>query len=176
MMWKVVVAILLGGIVLAVVLMSDTVKDKVDMATNNAKKTVKKIQSAVTKSSSVSASKADLDKQGIRIEGTHASAAIAENERADSINAYADIIKKADAAKKAAQLEAAKKLIAEEDAAVAAAAVATKATYMAAQKTLEEERAALKAELRALDLQKSGTELFESDVQEFVGFEHAACV
>lgn len=114
-MWKIVAAIFLGGIVLAIVLMSDPVRDKVsDMATQNAKKTAKKIQAAVTKSSDVAASKADLQTQGIRIEGTAAQAAIADNERADTTKAFAESIAKADAAKKAAQIAAAKKLIAED--------------------------------------------------------------
>lgn len=176
-MWKIVVAVFVGGLVLAVVLMSETVQDKIDMATDNAKKTAKKVQAAVTNSSSVSKSKADLEKEGIRIEGTAASAAIANNERVDTINSFADGIAKADAAKKAAQLAAAKRLIAEEDA--AAALAATKTSNEKAQKTLDEQRAALEAELKAIDLKKAATtaktELFESEVQPFVGFEHAGC-
>jgi hypothetical protein len=176
-MWKVVVAIFIGGLVLAVVLMSEPVKDKVDMATDNAKKAAKKIQTAVTNSSNSSKSKAELEKEGIRIEGTSASAAIANNERVDTINEFADSIAKADAAKKAAQLAAAKRLIAEEDA--AAAIAATKTSNEKAQKTLDEQRSALEAELKAIDLKKSATaaktELFEAEIEPFVGFEHAAC-
>lgn len=169
-MWKIVVAVFVGGLVLAVVLMSETVQDKIDMATDNAKKTAKKVQAAVTNSSSVSKSKADLAKEGIRIEGTSASGYIADNERVDTMNAFSDSIAKADAAKKAAQLAAAKKLIAEEDAA---------AVKAQSQKTLDEQRAALEAELKAIDLKKAATtantELFGPEVQPFVGFEHAGC-
>jgi hypothetical protein len=118
-MWKVVLAIFIGGLVLAVVLMSEPVKARVKVATGNAKKTAKKIQAAVTDSSDVMASKADLETQGIRIEGTAASAAIVENERADTLDALADEIAKADAAKQAALLEKAKKLLAEQKTAAA---------------------------------------------------------
>lgn len=176
-MWKVVVAIFVGGLVLAVVLMSETVMDKVDMASENAKKTAKKIQAAVTGSSSVSKTKADLEKEGIRIEGTSASQAISNNERVDTMNAFADGIAKSDAAKKASQLAAAKRLIAEEDA--AAALAATKTSSEKAQKTLDEQRAAMESELLALDKAKSATaaktELFEPEIQPFEGFEHAPC-
>jgi hypothetical protein len=178
-MWKVVVAIFIGGLVLAVVLMSEPVQDKVDLATTAAKKTAKKIQAAVTNSSSVSKSKADLDKEGIRIEGTSASAAIVDNERADAMNAMADEIEKADAAKQAALLEKAKNLLAEQDAAAAKpkAPAAATASTTAAPLTLDQQRAAMEAELKAYDLGKSATaaktELFEQGVMPFVGFEHA---
>lgn len=181
-MWKVVVAIFIGGLVLAVVLMSEPVKDKVNMATDNAKKAAKKIQAAVTNSSSVSKSKADLDTQGIRIEGTAASAAIVENERADQMSALADEIAKADAAKQAALLEKAKKLLAEQDAAAATSSdpAATPASTTAAPLTMDQQRAVMEAELKAYDLGKSATaaktELFEQGVMPFVGFEHAACM
>jgi hypothetical protein len=171
-MWKVVLAVTIGGGVLAVVLMSETAREKVDMASASAKKAAKKIQAAVTGSSSVAKSKAELEAEGIRIEGTSASAAIANNERVDTINAFADSIAKADAAKKAAQLAAAKRLIAEEDAAIAA----TKTASEKAQLTLDGKRAAMEAELKALDNDKSAakTELFGPEIQPFVGFEHAA--
>lgn len=168
-MWKVVVAIFIGGLVLAVVLMSEPVKAKVNLATDSAKKTAKKIQAAVTKSSSVQASKADLETQGIRIEGTAASAAIVENERADQMDAMADEMDKADAAKQASLLAEANKLLAQQD---------SGAATTAAPLTLDQQRTVMEAELKAYDLGKSSTaattESFEQGVMPFVGYEHAA--
>lgn len=186
-MWKVVVAIFIGGLILAVVLMSDPVQDKIDMATDNAKKAAKKIQAAVTNSSSVSKSKAELEKEGIRIEGTSASADIVENERADAMNAMADDMDKADAAKQASLLAAAKKLLADKngDTAPAPAPEVADPKLVAAANAqagalLEQQRADMAAELQAYDTIKSATaaktELFEQGVQAFVGFEHAACM